>query len=785
MRKSTIVISIFFSLLFGIPAVVSALDQADINQASALPSVTSSSSKSVTAIDIKGNKSISTNTIFSKMKTRIGNPYQDNITSDDLKRLYLLGFFSDIKIDTEDYKGGVKIIITVIERPIIEKIILDGVNRLYTSEDKMKEELKSKETQYLDYPVLDEDAQTLKKFYEKKGFGQVQVQHKAQVDSVTNKARVEFIINEGKKIKIRNISVEGNKAFKSRRILKIFKTKRAWFFGAGVFKEEAFKEDIERLKAFYRKNGYTDVMVDYQTRNDPKKPFLYITLKIQEGRKYIVGTISIRGNKDMSEKNILEKLKSCVTGKVFSQEALKQDIVSVQGLYFDKGYISMHVQETTYLNPASDRIDIVYNIRENEVAYVDKVKVRGNIKTKEVVVRREMRLMPGDRFDGDKLRRSKERLQNLGFFEEISYDTEDTQVPNRKDLIVDVKESKTGAFSFGGGYSSVEQFVGFAEIEQKNFNWKNFPYFTGAGQSLKFRVSAGSLTNGYELSFTEPWMFDYPVSFGFDIYKRTHKRESDIGYGYDEDVTGGNLRLGREISEYLKENLVYRYDSIKIGDISTSASSDLSAESGTNAISSLKYGLTYDSRNNVFDPVKGDLLDGSFELAGGPFGGDKEFYKFFGLVSHYWPMARDSTLLIKGRLGLTDAYGDSIRVPIYERFFAGGSYTVRGYDERKVGPIDSSSGDPLGGESIMVGNVEYIFPIAGYFKLAVFYDTGSVWSKANKIGTGGFKSGYGLGFRLKTPIGPLMLDYGIPLNKESGEDSVGGGKIHFSMSHGF
>ncbi|MBU0504140.1 MAG: outer membrane protein assembly factor BamA [Candidatus Omnitrophota bacterium] len=786
MKKTGLVIFTFLFLYLSLNTVVLAQDQADTNQSAGVaPDVIYPAVKSVTAIDIKGNKSISTNTIFSKMKTRIGNPYQDNITSDDLKRLYLLGFFSDIKIDTEDYKGGVKIVITVTERPIIEKIVLSGISRLNSSEDKIKGELKSKETQYLDYPTLDEDVQTLKKFYEKKGFGQVQAQYKADVDSLTNKAKVEFIIDEGKKIKIRNITVEGNKSFKSGRILKVIKTKKAWFFGAGVFKEDVFKEDIERLKSFYKRNGYADVIVDYEIRNDPKRPFLFIDLKIQEGKKYTVGTISIRGNKDIIEKNILERLKECTTGKVFSQEALKQDLSGIQGLYFDRGYISMQIQETTYLNPATERIDIVYNIVENQVAYVNKVRIRGNIKTKEVVIRREMRLRPGDKFDGDKLRRSKDRLQNLGFFEDISYDTEDTQVPNRKDLIVDVKESKTGAFSFGGGYSSVEQFVGFAEVEQKNFDWRNFPYFTGAGQNLKFRVSAGSVSNGYELSFTEPWMFDYPVSFGFDIYRRTHKRESDTGYGYDEDVTGGDLRLGKEISEYVKTSLVYRYDSIKIGNISSNASSDLASEYGTNVISSLRYGLTYDNRNNVFDPVKGDILDGSFELAGGPFGGDKEFYKFYGQAAHYWPITKGSTLLFKGRLGWAEPYGNSDKVSIYERFFAGGAYTVRGYNERKVGPVDPSSGDPLGGESVMIGNIEYIFPIAGYLKLAAFYDTGNVWSKASKIGTGGFKSGYGLGFRLKTPIGPLMLDYGIPLNKESGEDSVGDGKIHFSMSHGF
>jgi outer membrane protein insertion porin family len=442
-------------------------------------------------------------------------------------------------------------------------------------------------------------------------------------------------------------------------------------------------------------------------------------------------------------------------------------------------------QEVTAVNPSSGRVDIVYHIRENEVAYVNKIKIKGNIKTRDLVIRRELRIHPQDRFDGQKLRRSKERLQNLGFFDEISYDTEDTGVTNKKDLVVEVKEAKTGAFSFGGGYSTVEQFVGFVEIEQKNFDWKNFPYFTGAGQDLKMRASFGSINQGYDLSFTEPWLFDYPVSFGFDAYKQIRDREQDVGYGYDQDVTGGALRLGNEISDYLKQNLTYRYDTIKISNLSTNATSDLTNELGTNAISSMEYGLNFDSRDNVFDTTKGELFTGSYQLAGGPFAGDKDFNKFFGRASHYIPLFRGSSLELRGRVGLAKPYGDSDKVPIYERFFCGGAYSVRGYRERKVGPVDEGSGDPKGGNSLLIANAEYSYPILSFMKLAAFCDSGNVWDKAGDFGQGGFKSSTGLGVRIKTPIGPVMLDYGLPLNKESGSDKRGDGKIHFSMSHGF
>jgi len=402
-------------------------------------------------------------------------------------------------------------------------------------------------------------------------------------------------------------------------------------------------------------------------------------------------------------------------------------------------------------------------------------------------------MYPGDRFDGSKLRRSKERLTNLGYFEEVSYDTEETAEPAKKNLVVEVKETKTGAFSFGGGYSTVDQFVGFVEVEQKNFDWRNWPYFTGAGQSLKARASIGNLSNGFDLSFTEPWMFDYPVSFGFDLYRRTHTEDSESGYGYDEAVTGGDLRLGKELSEYLRADLTYRLDQIEISNPASGSSSALLKEVGTNVVSVISPSLTYDSRDNVFNTRKGNLFSAAFDFAG--LGGDKSYLKFFGRASRYFPMPRGAVLEVRGRLGLAEPYGNTTDMPIYERFFAGGAYTIRGYEERKVGPVDPASNQPLGGASMLVGNIEYTYPLFSFLRVAAFYDVGNVWEKAGDIfsnknaygvaNTGGFKSGFGLGLRINTPIGPIMLDYGIPMNKTGGEDTKKSGRFHFSASHGF
>ncbi len=410
----------------------------------------------VRAIEIIGNRSISTNTIISKMKTRIGSEYSENIVSDDIKRLYLLGFFSDISVDVQDFRDGVKIVLTVIERPLIEKISFEDVRRLYLKEEKLKEKLKSKEKQYLDYPKLKDDVETIKKLYEKKGYPDTQIEYKVDIDKEKNKAKITFLVQEAKRIRIKNILIEGNKSYPAKRILKLMKTKRAWLLNSGVLKESVFQEDIKRIESFYRREGFTDVKVDYNIREHPKKPLIYIDVKIEEGKRYTVGKISIQGNVAIQEQDLRSVLVESLEGGVFSQEAIKRDIANIQGVYFERGYIFARVEEGTSLNPKTGLVDIVYNITENEIAYINKIKVRGNIKTKDIVIRRELRIYPGERFDGGKIRRSKERLQNLGFFEEISYDTEDTDVSNIKDLVVEVKESKTGTFSFGGGYSTVD-----------------------------------------------------------------------------------------------------------------------------------------------------------------------------------------------------------------------------------------------------------------------------------------------------------------------------------------
>ena len=347
-----------------------------------------------------------------------------------------------------------------------------------------------------------------------------------------------------------------------------------------------------------------------------------------------------------------------------------------------------------------------------------------------------------------------------------------------------MKETKTGEFSFGGGYSSVDEFIGFAQITQKNFDLLNFPYFTGDGQSLAIRAELGTVRSNYDVSWTEPWIFDYPVSFGLDGYRRTHFRRTHVGYGYEEVRTGGDARLGKEFMEYFRSDLMYKLENVGISNIADAATQDLKDEEGDNWISSIVLGTQFDNRDNVYSPTRGIIAGISLENAGGPIMGDKDFLKGFLWTNLYFSPIKNIVFEIKGRAGLADSYSDTDKVPIYERFYAGGANTIRGYEERRVGPRDPASNDPVGGDSTLIGNIELSFPIyEKVIKGAIFYDIGNVWEDIGDFAQGSYKMGAGVGVRVKTPIGPVRLDWGYPLSDNN--DDKKEGRFYFSMSHGF
>jgi len=744
-----------------------------------------SGKKIIKYVDVKDNKTVSSAKILSRLKTKRGELFLEEVVNEDVKRLYLMGFFSDVSVAVEEVHDGVKVVFVVTEKPPLSSIRFVG-NRVYKGK-KLTTVIKSKLNEFVDERKLKEDVENMETFYKRAGYPWVKITKEIEIDEEKNAATAVFVIEEGPRAVIRTISIIGNIAFNDKRLIKIIKSRTSGLFRSGVYKKDVADDDMERLKHFYQKEGYLDIETSYEvlSRERKKKRWIELVIYIEEGRKYIAGDVKIPGVAVFSEEEIKALLKM-KPGDTFTEMALHEELASIQEYYFDKGYIMAKVKPDTFLNIETDRVDITYNIIEGAVCYINKVNIKGNTKTKDVVIRREIRLYPGERYDGSKLKRSKERLYNLGFFEDIMFDVEDTSVADRKDMVVEVKESKTGEFSFGGGFSSIDRLIGFVEIEQRNFDILNFPTFTGDGQDLKLRGEFGSVRKNYLLSWTEPWIFDRPLSFGFDLYASEKNRSGSTGYAYDEEREGGNIRLGKEFNEYLRGDFVYKLERVDISDLSSSASQALLEEAGKKTISSLFFQLTRDTRDNRFNPTKGVKLSGSLEVAGGLVGGDRDFAKFFNSSSRYSTIG-PFVLELKLRGGVVTSYEGSGKVPIWERFFAGGTYTIRGYKERDVGPKDVS-GDPLGGGTTLIGNMEFTFSIIENLKGAIFVDAGNVWYRPDskpKEGslTRGIKVGVGTGVRIKTPIGPVKLDFGFPVNPDSWQEDKG--RFHFSMSRGF
>ena len=731
--------------------------------------------KVITEVEIRGNKIISSQIILGKIRTKLGDRIDQLVLDEDIKRLYASGYFTDVELELSPAEEGMKVAFVVVEKPKVTEIIVEG-NKVIRTEA-LKKDMKTAVGQILDRKILKEDISQIKELYESKGLHLIDIEYEVDENEATGEATVYILIDEGKKVRIQRINIYGNLSFSDKKILRLLKTRSRWFFSPGLFKEDTFKEDLERVRVFYWQEGYADVEVTPDIHYDADKRRMYISLNIVEGKKYLTGQIEIIGNKLFPTEEIKEQLEM-TTGGVFSEYNLRQDISRIQEYYFARGYIFAETSSDETVHRDTGVVDVIYKITEGELAYVDKIKIEGNLKTKDIVIRRELKIKPGDKFDGEKLQRSKEKLYNLGYFEEVTYDIGPGSTAEKKDLTVSVKEKKTGEFSFGGGYSSVDRFVGFVQLSQINFDLFNFPTFTGGGQDLNIRGEFGQRRKRYSLSFTEPWLFDRPISFGIDAYDRMHTWEN-----YDEGRQGGDARLGKRFGEYNSVGLMYQSEKVRIYNVPITAPPEIRIERGSNTVNNLIFNFGRDTRNNVYVPTKGIVVSGIGQNTGGFLGGDKDFYSLTGLVSTYFSYFERFVLNLKVRIGTTKQYGDTPNVPIFGRFFAGGADTIRGYGERMVGPPDTG-GSPLGGKTMFIFNAEFTFPVIEVVKGAIFYDTGNVWQDSYHIKFDELMNGIGAGVRVKTPIGPVKLDYGYGLNYRNW-DTNKNGRFYFSMSRGF
>ena len=730
--------------------------------------------KKVVAVEVQGNRIVSTNTILSKIQTKEGLALKQQTVNEDIKRLYSTGFFEDVKLEVEELPEGFKLIVVVDEKPVVKQIMLEGGTSF--KEDKLRKSLGVIEGQILDRKAVKKGEEAIRKLYADKGFRFVDLQTAVNVDPQTKEAVITIKIFEGKKFKITKISFEGNPTFKSKQLRKLMKTKERKWFLFGTFKEGDFEKDLEKISFFYQKEGYLDVKVSPEFTYDRNKNSIQILIKIEEGPHYVTGEVKFKGNTLFPESELWQQLEM-LPGLTYSQFFVAQDIEKLRQFYSSEGYIEARVVPDVRLNRESNKVDITYEIQEGDLYFVEKVQIRGNTKTRDKVIRRELRIRPGERFDGKKIEKSKQRLENLNYFEEITYDTEPTDAgPNRKDLIFRVKEKRTGELSFGGGVSSIDTFMGFAEISQNNFDIFNWPRFTGGGQSLSIRGQFGTINQEGEASFVEPYLFDKPISWSTNLF---FTRQDDKNTDFGQKRMGASTTLSRLFKDILRVGGGYTIERVKLINISSSAPDSVTKFGGPDWLSRLRAFTTFDNRDNVFSPTKGRVIN----LAGELVVQGQEYYILRSGYTEYFTFHKKHQIEFQLRLATSQSFGKTSTTPAYDRFFAGGLGTVRGFNYQRVGPQDG--GEASGGQTMAIVNLDYTFPLPFLeaFRGVMFVDAGNVSRDSYNIDFGKIAVSVGPGIKVKTPIGPLAFYYGFPVANRDTKDR--NGRFEFSLSRSF
>ncbi len=751
--------------------------------------------KTISKIRVEGNRRLSRDAVLARIRIRSGNPFIPEDLNADLQRLHEWGPFAAIRIEAEESdEDEMTVVITVEEKPIVGKIYFEG-NRHF-KDKKLRKEILTVAGDLLSETRLNEDIQLLYDLYVKDRFYQTRINYRIKTNPAAGEAEVFINIKEGYQVRVKKISLSGLSLLTAKELRKAMSTRPHSLFSIirrGKFSEDEFNLDLERIALYARSQGYLDFkVVDSEVKVGEDGVGLFINIDVSEGERYYTGEIRVVGNDNYSAAD-LEPLLSLKDPLPYSPETMRKDAGSLKDFYYERGYIDVAVTPRQILNPQTGRIDVTYQISENRISYIHRIDIIGNQITRDRVIRRELLVKPGEIFNGVRVQRSQQRLENLGFFQQVSIEPLPTSAPEKKDLVIRLEEKKTGEFMFGVGYSSEDDFIGFVEIGQGNFDLFKPPLFMGAGQKMKIRAEFGSSKSNYEMSFVEPWLFGVPLSFGIDIYRRTRYWNE-----YDEKRLGGNLRLRRLLTTFTQIGLNYNLENIEIYNVDNYADWSIQSEAGKNWVSSITPSITRDTRDSFLVPNRGMRATLACQLAGGILGGDKDFIKTTFNGSYYLSIFPGHILGFRFRAGTAQPYSDTENVPAYERFYLGGANTIRGFRYREVGPqgIDPRTGqpnsEPVGGDSMMMASVEYTFPIIEMVRGAFFYDVGNVWSDKDweledRIFSGDWfkslNSGAGFGLRLYLPIGPIKLDYGWPLTTDGWNDT--GGRFHFNIGYAF
>src|SRR6184192_4092266 len=575
-------------------------------------------------VEYTGPGTVSKERILAQIRTRVGQPYSNEVVEQDIAALYKTGSIQNVRIFAQPQGDGLRVMVAVQTRSILREIVIDGAERVKAQ--RLRKEIKLKLNQPVNEQQLEEARQKIIEVYQGRGFTDVSVQFRIDpIDEKRGTSRVVYTVNEGVRGAVRAIHFEGNAHFSEKVLRKQMKTRGktlVYFLDkSGRFDEVQLEQDLDKVREFYQNHGYIDVEVKNVRRERTEKGPLILTIVIAEGPQYHVRKLTVTGYQHAREDRIRGLLKM-KEGSVYSPKQLRDDAKAVADAYGSGGYVDLVIlPEGAPAGPAL--IDVTYKIQEGDRSFVNRINIEGNTRTKDKVIRREVLVAPGDVFNTVRVDVTKKRLENLGYFAKVETYPEETDIPGRKDLTILLQEKRTGSLSFGGGFSTVDKLVGFAELTQGNFDLFNWPSFTGGGQKFRLRLQYGTQRKDFIMTLTEPYFLDRRLALTGQLF---YTEANYLSNEYYQRNYGGMVEIRKPLNAYMYATLGYTLQNVEIFDVSASASEAIQSEAGSTLESKLFTSVVFDTRDNALLTRRGQRVTLSPFIAGSFLGGDIRVY---------------------------------------------------------------------------------------------------------------------------------------------------------------
>lgn len=766
--------------------------------------------KKIDAVLVSGNDRVEEEAIRVYVKSLVGEPLDPQQVDADIRAVYGMGFFKDVEARVTEQEGKTTLTYKVTERPLLREVRIEGNKAL--AKDELETKLKIHPRTILNPVKIRRGVEEVKKEYEKKGHLDADITYRTETNEA-GETILTFTIAENEKIGIKELIFEGNSAFSSDQLRAVISTRQkgflSRFLSTGVLNRDALKTDTERLTAFYYDNGYINVRID-EPKVERKEDGLYVTVRIDEGEQFTIGEVGFTGDVPGGEE-AAKLLIALEKGKTFKASILRDDVFRLTGYFSDQGFAFVNVEPETAVNPEEKVVNVHYRVDKGPEVYVDRVEIAGNTKTRDKVIRRELRVEEQMLFSASSLQLSKERVQRLGFFEDVNLTTQRGARNDLLNVLVDVKEAQTGAFSVGAGFNSSTSIVASARVQENNL--------MGRGQSLVIGASIGTRYKNSIISFSDPYAFDTRFSLGADLFDWQFAFED-----FDRSGTGGGLRMSypfaalgfTSVLGYSLEDVYfgmnYQWERSKISNFDQITPSAIRAERGKKTSGLITPNFSRNTLNNPMDPTTGSFQQLSFGYAG--LGGETDYKKAELEARFFLPLYRSQrwgqfTLMTGGFFGYgagdidftEESHIGSQRaqvlkndLPLFDRYFPGGINSIRGFGERSLGPrervtvvLDKGDGGrrktyrrPIGGSEELIVNNEILFPLVQQLNLkgVLFVDLGNAFTHEQGIDIADLRYSVGAGIRWRSPFGPIRIEMGRALNAKSDERTS---TVHFSF----